>query len=236
MNSRNSLDNLAANGIINFDADAYVNGTEPRFYGSPRLNTCLPLDNPIFPGPAYGITAGPHLSGHPTSDAFISKGGHGTKQFSFEKILTVGIVAALLTSCFSKIKSTFTRKSEKPSKVGTWLKEAKENAISFFNKGTKTEATSEAKAAGKATEKAVEKSAEKVAEKEATFWAKHGGKFKKGGLGLVAVLGLYGLYNYFSGSKKVDEIGHGLQLNEAIAHRNQMNEVPQGETHQPLTH
>lgn len=43
-----SLDNLAANGIINYDAEAYIKGTPPRYVGSPRMNQYPPFEQPLM--------------------------------------------------------------------------------------------------------------------------------------------------------------------------------------------
>jgi len=227
--SLNSMDNLAANGIINFDADAYVNGTPPRYIGNPGMNAGLPFEAAVFPGPCqYGITPGPLLSGHPSKDAFITKSEHGHSLLGSNKLLAGGIIAALAATAYSKVKSTFSSKSKDATKSGGWISSIKEKISSLFNK------TPEVKAETKVVEKAVEKTP--------GFFRRNIGKF---GLGAVGLLGLYGLYQYLSASKS-HALGqmqglHGLQMNEALAHRNNMQETPEAETQhnvtqQPQTH
>ena len=63
------LYNLAANDIINFDADAYVKGLPPRFVGNPAGYVGLPFEQPL---PGYGIYPGQHLAGAPARDAFVN--------------------------------------------------------------------------------------------------------------------------------------------------------------------
>lgn len=38
----NDLDALASAGVINFDAPAYIKGTQPRYYGNPAFETIVP--------------------------------------------------------------------------------------------------------------------------------------------------------------------------------------------------
>lgn len=38
----NDLDALASAGVINFDAPAYIKGTQPRYYGNPAFETIPP--------------------------------------------------------------------------------------------------------------------------------------------------------------------------------------------------
>ncbi len=105
----NSLDNLAANNIINFDADAYVKGTTPRYAGNPEGEEhYLPFDKPLLATPTsqYGISSGPQLHGAPSKDAFISRGEeHKSQALPWSEILTIGSVSALAIAAGIKIKS-----------------------------------------------------------------------------------------------------------------------------------
>jgi len=221
MDSTNSLDNLAANGIINFDASAYINGTTPRYYGNPQMNVGLPFSAPLFPGPSYGLTAGPLLSGHPSNDAFITKAGSGHTSFSLNKILTAGIVAGLAVAAWNKVKSTFTETKE-PSKIGNFIKTQKEKVTSFFNKNKTSEVKSDVKTEIQ-VEKVAEKEIKEVAKKEVNFFKRN---WKKGGIGLVALLGLYGLYQYVSAGKQAQ----AEQMAALQMHGYQQHETPQNET------
>ena len=42
-----NLDNLARIGVIDFDAAAYIAGTNPRFYGAPNAYTSPFVDTPM---------------------------------------------------------------------------------------------------------------------------------------------------------------------------------------------
>jgi len=77
-----ALDNLAINGIIDFDAHSYIRGETPRYYGSPVGQRYLPFEQPIQPplvAPSnqsgvqgqYPMPAqGPQLNPQPTQDGF----------------------------------------------------------------------------------------------------------------------------------------------------------------------
>lgn len=68
-----SLDNLAANGIINYDADAYIKGTPARYVGSPRMNQYPPFEQPLM---VYepGVQAfNPQMPRQPHQDEYTPK-------------------------------------------------------------------------------------------------------------------------------------------------------------------
>jgi hypothetical protein len=106
------FDDLAAGGVLNFDSEAYVKGTAPRYVGNPYGNNNLPFDGPLaYPG--FGITPGPYLSGAPVQDAFNDKGyNYAKKPIPWGSIATVGIVASLATWAGVKVKSKFFPKKE----------------------------------------------------------------------------------------------------------------------------
>lgn len=112
--SINELDRLAANNVINFDADAYVKGTPPRYVGNPDGDDhYLPLDKPLLAnyGAQYGLTPGAQLHGEPSKDAFIS---HGEEHKSFgpslPQFLTITSLVALAVYSGTKVKSLLTNK------------------------------------------------------------------------------------------------------------------------------
>jgi hypothetical protein len=111
----NSLDNLAANGIIDFDADSYVKGKAPRYVGDPDGYTGLPLDRPLMAEP-YGISPGAQLSGHPARDAFVNHGDKHHGNPTWKKALAAVLIAGLavfggikykdkIANLFKKIKT-----------------------------------------------------------------------------------------------------------------------------------
>ncbi len=136
----NSLDNLAANNIINFDADAYVKGTTPRYAGNPDGEEhYLPFDKPLMPTPTsqYGISSGPQLHGEPSRDAFISRGEeHKSQALPWSEILTIGSVSALAIAAGIKIKSFLeSKKIKKTNNKG--LVETIKAKVASFPKPTK---------------------------------------------------------------------------------------------------
>lgn len=127
-----SLDRLAQAGIINFDADAYVKGTAPRFVGKPEGETYLPFDQPLTGFPMYGIPSSHNLSGEPSADAFVHReNGHGSENkgihIPLKEALTAGLVGGLALFAGIKIKNAITK--NKPE-----LKEAGKKAEGFLKK------------------------------------------------------------------------------------------------------
>ena len=131
--STNSLDTLAANNIINFDADAYVKGTPPRYVGDPDGEQYLPLDRPIMANyPQYGINAGPQLHGEPSKDAFISHGeDHKKIDIPWATILTIGSISALAIAAGIKIKSFLNNRKTASSTTGGVVSTLKAKASSL---------------------------------------------------------------------------------------------------------
>ena len=93
------LDLLASNGVIDFDAGAYMMGTTPRYVGNPSLGTELPLDRPLPAWPVYKLPA------QPSADAFISKDTTVIKEKSWKNALAGVIVAGLAIFTGLKLKS-----------------------------------------------------------------------------------------------------------------------------------
>ena len=90
----NDLDALAANGIIEFDADSYVRGKPPRYVGDPDGYVGLPFERPLPATNEYGIMPGPKLHGEPSVDAFISR-EHTEKPSNWKGFLFGAFVATL---------------------------------------------------------------------------------------------------------------------------------------------
>lgn len=155
MNSTSSLDGLASNGVINFDADAYVKGTTPRYVGNPFGSQYLPFDQPIITSPNYyGIAPGANLSGHPSTDAFVSKGeGKEGHQLPWNKIIAGGIIGSLALFIASKAKNIFVKDTNKATKIGEVFNNCKDKVVNFFKDGETTKKVKEAADAVKDTTK-----------------------------------------------------------------------------------
>lgn len=114
--SSNALDNLAINGVINFDADSYVKGQPPRYVGNPNGYNGLPLDQPLMAAPqAYGVNPGTQLSGQPSKDAFINHGENEHSRPSWKALLTGVALAGLAiftgVKCKAKLSQLFSKKT-----------------------------------------------------------------------------------------------------------------------------
>lgn len=230
--SSKSLDSLAANGIINFDADSYINGTKPRYFGAPSGGTSLPGDIPLT---GYGITPGENLHGEPAKDAFISHNEGEGSPLSMNTIATGGLVVALGLYAASKLKSFLGGKSEKAEGLRKHLDNARTTVASWINPNKETtqpqqtataQTTTETpKAAAKtapATEAVVkteattaanttakaEKGVKKLITQAKEFLAKHPKGTKITVAGLIGLLGLYGLYNFVGGNQNERSEGH----------------------------
>lgn len=208
----NSLDRLAQAGIINFDADAFVKGTAPRYAGKPEEDSISPMDEPIRPY-FYGINPGEHIKGEPSTDAFVqhkNKENHngGYHRFPLKETIVGGLAATLAIATGIKIKNIFGKKGKKnsgkaESGIKKFFSNAKEKITSFFKSTDKTKkATPEAKVETKA--ETIEKTAEdgkkavSNALKNIKEWVTKLPKPAKvaGAIG-VGLLGLYGLFSFF---------------------------------------
>lgn len=206
--SSNSLDSLAANGIISFDADSYVKGTKPRFVGNPESGISSPLQQA---SPAQSVTPGEKLSGEPVKDAFVKREDENEhKGSSLAKILTGAAVGALAVFTGMKIRSGFTtKKSAKAEAKNTEVSPetkttTKENKKGFFTKCKETITSwfdKSKKQVEEATEK-VKKSAEEVAKDKKGALSKLPKGVKIVAAGIIGLLGLYGLYNVTSKNKQ----------------------------------
>lgn len=121
--SSNSLDNLAANHIIDFDAHSYIKGEPPRYVGDPDGYVGLPFERPLPACNEYGVMPGPKLHGEPKHDAFISS-QHEEKSSNWKGFLFGALVATLgavgLYKFADKIKGALSKASTtKQTKAST---------------------------------------------------------------------------------------------------------------------
>lgn len=216
----NSLDRLATGGIINFDADAYVKGTPPRYVGNPSEEVYPPGEAPLTGAPmAYGYGMSSYGMGGYTNlysgssralaqDAFISreKEGHENSHLPLKGIITAGLVAALALFTGSKIKNIFKSKkdikakakskAEKPEgKIKSFISDMKNKVTSWFKSDDKI---SKVKESAKKVKKEVEDTAKKAAKDKKGFFSKifKSKAAKITGISAIALLGLYGLFSF----------------------------------------
>lgn len=108
-----ALDNLAAGGVIDFDAPAFILDKQPRYIGNPRLDR-LPLESEVLP-PGIQMKKLPEIDEFSKDEGYIQN--PAWKKWAFGGlVLTVigGITAAILTKgkgfkmhkLFSKIRNT----------------------------------------------------------------------------------------------------------------------------------
>lgn len=138
-----SLDNLAANGVIDFDAEAYVKGLPPRFFGHQERYIGLPGEMPLMAEPPiYGVHPGAHLSGHPGKDGFesheIEEGGNPSWKKALMTVLISGLAVIGAVKYRGKIAKLFQEKKAEitsPSfkqKVSDFFTNAKTKVVEFF--------------------------------------------------------------------------------------------------------
>ena len=123
-----ALDNLAANKIIDFDADAYVKGETPRYVGNPPIEG-LPFETPL---PAFREGEAPKFHEQPKHDKFINKerkevGGKNekksTKVAAWKKVLAGILLVGGLIFVGGKYKSAikpFFKSKIKPALQNGW--------------------------------------------------------------------------------------------------------------------
>lgn len=131
-----TLDNLVANGVLNFDADAYVRGDRPRYAGNPFGSQELPFDQPIcpsmYPYASYGGYA-PIMPPQPNADAFINRYEHSNANSAKEVLITGGLIGLGIYAL------------HKVNKLGGFFKEKLSN---IGKSKTKTETSAASKPAG----------------------------------------------------------------------------------------
>jgi len=96
------FDNLAANGVLNFDADAYIRGTAPRYVGNPNSGNAIPFEQPLMPGPYYP-QLGAQLPLQPRRDEFAPHEKH--KKAGLKEVLALSIVGSLAIYAGVKFKN-----------------------------------------------------------------------------------------------------------------------------------
>jgi hypothetical protein len=177
--SNGSLDDLAANGIINFDANAYIKGTPPRYVGRPEREYGLPLEQPVFDAPTLQeISHNIHLNSEPAKDAFISHTKKNNKlEITWPQVLTIGSIAALAIYSRNKIKSWLGGSKNKITQNFKFMEQIKD----YVNK-VKAKITPEATK----TEKVVKKSKNFIS--KLPKWAKITGGITAG---LLALFGIF---------------------------------------------
>ena len=94
-----TIDRLTSEGIIDFDAESYYKGTQPRYIGAPK--EYLPFDEPL---PArrmqhYGPSA--KLHDQPHHDELVKH--EESKTPEWKKILTGSLVLALIAAAGYKL-------------------------------------------------------------------------------------------------------------------------------------
>lgn len=205
MNS--ALDNLATNGVINFDADAFLKGTKPRYVGSPEPELYMPGDQPLLDSPnipVYGVTPGAQLKGQPSRDAFVShEGAENSGSISIKTALTAGIIGVLGIFTGSKIKSKFgkqgasvgsgkaaARISTIKDKISNTAENLASSISAWAGKGKAPEAAETAKAA----KETVKSAAETIEKKK--------GIPKPVKIGALVVAGALGLYEIYRAIKE----------------------------------
>lgn len=203
MSESSPLDVLASNKIINFDPEAFVKGTTPRYVGDPDGETYLPFEQPLMATPTCIPPIGTPLSGQPEHDEF-SGSGHHEKKHNWRKILTAVLAAGLLVLGGIKLKSAFGKLAEKlklkkanaAPKQG-FLANIKTKVTGWFNKvksaitGKPVPVQQAPQTATTATNTAANTG--KTATKKVPKWLKiAGGSF-------AGLLGLYALFKMFAG-------------------------------------
>lgn len=202
--SSHSLDSLSSGGVIDFDADAFVKGTTPRFVGNPEGNISLPFEQPLIPQ-QYGIAPGEKLKGEPLKDAFISHEKEKSAP-TLSEILTGGLVAALALFGGLKIHSILkgkkeATKAEKPAgAIKKFMESCKKKLSSFFNDKVEIKEKVEAKA---------KEVVEEVSKDKKGFFSKifKSKGVKIAGIGALGLLALYGLYKVLPGNKHQSQEG-----------------------------
>lgn len=213
-----SLDLLASNKIIPFDANAYLRGTPARYVGNPPMNSGLPLDEDIGTanlnmGFGYGLGypgfygAYPNLIGAPAKDAFVRREGSEASEghssnFPWAKVATAGAVGGILILGAHKVKSLFSSKKDEAPKTGVKEPPKPEGKVedkagaaadvveTAANAGKKAEAVAETATETKASSK-LEAAKSKFASVKDTVvkWVKTGYEKAKGASPKVRIAG-----------------------------------------------
>jgi len=185
-----TLDHLAAHGVIDFDADAYIKGTTPRYVGNPDLGCELPLERPlpvVFNGPY------PIAYAQPRTDAFVhtNEAKKESTNPNWKKVLAGLLIAAGLIFGAMKLKNL--KLKEKLGKLKENLNTKNEKIKNKFKRNkTNTNATTNAS-------EIAENTAKKASKLKVPKWVKGTAI----GAGVLTVL--YGLYSIFTRNKNSAE-------------------------------
>ena len=100
-----SLDNLAASGVIDFDAPAFLLGQTPRYVGSPDLDR-LPLSNPAYQPHGVKMKNTPNVDSYDNSDDKNLVQNPTWKKLLFGGVAIGGalLIAASMLSARGKLK------------------------------------------------------------------------------------------------------------------------------------
>ena len=93
------LDALAAGGVIDFDAPAFILDKPARYVGSPRFEDILNIDNTSL------LPKETKIKEQPKIDGFVSEGGNIVKNPSWKKRLTGCVVGTAVVSLILGILS-----------------------------------------------------------------------------------------------------------------------------------
>lgn len=133
-----NLDMLASAGVIDFDAESYIQGTPARYWGAPQQNLPLETPLPVMPyrgNTGYnGIPGQPPavLPGQPTRDSF---GPAKSKTSNWKKVLTGVTCALLLGAGLFKLKGGKLKQLPQQIKsydYGAKFTQIKNKIVSFF--------------------------------------------------------------------------------------------------------
>jgi len=113
------LDNLATSGIIDFDANAYIKGTKPRYVGRPQSTNYPPFERP---SQAYPVHQEPPLVAHsqPIKDELVKH----DKQ-SWKKVLLGALAAGVTLLGVVKLKgkiSSLSKAKQTKNPIGNGVK------------------------------------------------------------------------------------------------------------------
>lgn len=180
----NSFDILAANGIINYDAESYIKNGGQRYVGTPESEAqYAPMDKPLMVlGTSYGVTPGINLHGGPSQDSFISHGNQKEKSGpTWKQALTAVLIGGTAAYTAYKVKRI--------AKISSW-----------FNKVPKAPAVNSSGTVAKLW------TGIKTKAGSALNWVKGLPKPAKIGGGIVAgLLGLYEISKAFSRKSNTPE-------------------------------
>lgn len=195
-----SMGNLAANGIINFDPDAYVMNGISRAMAEDDVS--LPFDKPLYASPYVPYRVAYVNPGQPHRDMYMSN--HESRGISWTELLAGLLVGGAATyggfKLLEKKEGANTATAATAEKKGLWVKtkdfakKCKDKVVSWFKK---TKDVSE-------TEKAIREAAKDPAKAPKGIFNKYS-KWKIAGIAAAGVVALYAIYKAFSSRRQHDE-------------------------------